>query len=202
MQSTDKRAKPLGTVWINGYHSVVSEGLRRSLDEKAWVHVSREAPEETPSSIIICVDGVEGLSESLQHAENTNPDASVLVFGLYLDLALARSALRLGARGFLHGGMKPSQIVRAVTVAANGELVAPKQLLEYLISYEDSVDLYSLSARQRETLGLVGEGLSNAEIARRLYLSESTVKQHLRAAYKILGVSNRTEAAKLFRNEG
>jgi DNA-binding CsgD family transcriptional regulator len=61
------------------------------------------------------------------------------------------------------------------------------------------VDLAALSARQREILGLVVEGMSNAEIARRLFLSESTVKQHLRGAYKLLGASNRTEAARLFR---
>jgi DNA-binding NarL/FixJ family response regulator len=42
--------------------------------------------------------------------------------------------------------------------------------------------------------------LSNAEIAERLYLSESTIKQHLRAAYKLLGVRNRTEAAKAMRD--
>jgi DNA-binding NarL/FixJ family response regulator len=48
-------------------------------------------------------------------------------------------------------------------------------------------------------LELIVEGLSNTEIAGRLYLSESTVKQHLRAAYKLLGVSNRTEAAKTMR---
>jgi DNA-binding NarL/FixJ family response regulator len=46
----------------------------------------------------------------------------------------------------------------------------------------------------------VVDGLSNAQIAARLYLSESTVKQHLRAAYKLLGVKNRTEAARLIRN--
>jgi DNA-binding NarL/FixJ family response regulator len=61
-------------------------------------------------------------------------------------------------------------------------------------------NLGALSARQREILGYVVEGLSNAEIGRRLYLSESTIKQHLRAAYKLLGVSNRTEAAKTMRD--
>ena len=46
---------------------------------------------------------------------------------------------------------------------------------------------------------MVVEGMSNAEIARRLYLSESTIKEHLRAVYKVLGVRNRTEAAKTMR---
>jgi DNA-binding NarL/FixJ family response regulator len=59
--------------------------------------------------------------------------------------------------------------------------------------------LAALSVRQREILGYVVEGLSNAEIGRRLYLSESTIKQHLRAVYKLLGVSNSTEAANLLR---
>ncbi len=54
-----------------------------------------------------------------------------------------------------------------------------------------------LSSRQQQILGMVVEGMSNAEIGERLYLSESTIKQHLRAAYKVLGVSNRTQASKL-----
>jgi DNA-binding NarL/FixJ family response regulator len=58
----------------------------------------------------------------------------------------------------------------------------------------------SLGTRQKEILGLVGEGLSNAQIAERLFLSESTIRQHLRAAYKVLGVNNRTEAVRLIRS--
>jgi DNA-binding NarL/FixJ family response regulator len=99
--------------------------------------------------------------------------------------------------------MTPDQLVRAITVATKGELVAPRELLGYLITLEEEPeDLVDLSPRQREILELVVEGLSNAEIGRRLYLSESTIKQHLRAAYKLLQVSNRTEAANLFRRGG
>jgi RNA polymerase sigma factor (sigma-70 family) len=73
-------------------------------------------------------------------------------------------------------------------------------MVKYLIAREIPASLNGLSARQREILELVVEGRSNAEIAKSLYLSESTIKQHLRAAYKLLEVSNRTEAAKLIRD--
>jgi len=126
----------------------------------------------------------------------------ILVFGLYLDLAVARTALRAGARGYIHTGMQPKQIVRAVRVAKEGQIVAPRELLEYLISNEDIRGLDILSNRQREILELVGEGLTNAQIAKRLFLTESTIKEHLRAAFKVLGVSNRTEAARLVRDNG
>ena len=119
-----------------------------------------------------------------------------MVFSPQLDLPLARDALQAGASGFVHAEMMPDQLVRALTVAAKGELVAPRELLRYVLTKDHSGDLAALSVRQREILGYVVEGLSNAEIGRRLYLSESTIKQHLRAAYKLLGVSNRTEAAK------
>ena len=89
------------------------------------------------------------------------------------------------------------QIERAVEVAAGGEIVAPRKLLEYLITNDDPADLDALTARQREILQLVAEGLSNAQIAKSLFLSESTIKQHLRAAYKVLSVSDRKEAARL-----
>jgi DNA-binding NarL/FixJ family response regulator len=123
----------------------------------------------------------------------------VVVFSPQLDLRLARDALQAGASGFVHAEMTPDQLVRAVAVAVKGELVAPRELLRYVLINDRSGDLAALSTRQREILGYVVEGLSNAEIGRRLYLSESTIKQHLRAAYKLLGVSNRTEAANLFR---
>jgi DNA-binding NarL/FixJ family response regulator len=122
-----------------------------------------------------------------------------LVFGSRLDLPLARDALKVGASGFVHAEMTPDQLVRAVAVAAKGELVAPRELLGYVLAEDKPADFAALSVRQREILGYVVEGLSNAQIGERLFLTESTIKQHLRSAYKVLGVKNRTEAANLFR---
>ncbi len=147
--------------------------------------------------VILGVGDVEGLLEGMKRIRTHCPDALIIIFGLYLDLAVAKAALQSGARGFIHAGMQPEQITRAVCVATMGEIVAPRELLEYLIVNEDVVKLNILSARQREILELVRDGMSNAQIAKNLFLTESTVKQHLRAAYKALGVSNRTEAAKL-----
>lgn len=193
--------KPLGLIWIScDPHSMVSIGLRRTLEERARVHMGMGNGNDAPSSIVLCLDDAEGISDSVGHIKEQNPGASVLVFSLHEDLPLARAALRAGARGFIHAGMRPEQLLRAVEVAAEGEIVAPRRLLEYLINHEEHNDLGALTARQREILSLVVEGLTNAEIGRRLYLSESTIKQHLRAAYKALNVSNRTEAARLIRD--
>jgi DNA-binding NarL/FixJ family response regulator len=193
--------KAPGLVWIDCSHSVMSVGLEQALEGQSRVHVGRETPEEgTPFAIILCAEGVEDLSESVKRIQKLNPNVSILVFGLHADLPLARVAFQVGAQGFIHAGMTPDQIARAVVVAASGEPVAPRELLQHLIIHEDPVDLNILSARQKEILELVVDGLSNAQIAARLYLSESTVKQHLRAAYKLLGVKNRTEAARLIRN--
>jgi DNA-binding NarL/FixJ family response regulator len=122
-----------------------------------------------------------------------------LVLGSQLDLALACAALKNGADGFVHAQMHPAQVLRAVEVVQKGELAAPRQLLGYYLGQNENPNVGDLSARQREILEMVVEGLSNAEIAGRLYLSESTIKQHLRAVYKELGVRNRTQAAKTMR---
>jgi DNA-binding NarL/FixJ family response regulator len=180
---------------------VVTVGLKRILEERAQVRVGRTGLGGEPSSIILCSEDAEGISERVRSLKEENPDVAILIFGSGPDLSLARTALRAGARGFIHAGMRPEHIARAVEVAAEGEIVAPRKLMESLLTREEHADVDALSARQREILKLVVEGLSNAEIGRRLYLSESTIKQHLRAAYKLLGVNNRTEAANLIRRD-
>lgn len=191
----------LGPIWIDCPYPVATVGLARILEAEARVHTGRTPCKEDPSVVIFGVGGLEGLLEGLKRIRKQSPNALIIIFSLHLDLPAARTALRAGARGFVHAGMQPEQIVRAVKVALEGEIVAPRQLLEYLVSHDDDVvDFDTLSGRQREILDLLSEGLTNAQIARRLYLTESTVKQHLSAAYKALGVSNRTEAVTLVRN--
>ena len=191
--------EPLGLVWIICPYPVVAAGLREALEGRARLHVGRAAPEdaEVPRCAIFDTSGAEGVLEGIKRIREVDPDISILAFGLHVDLQLARAALRHGARGFIHAGMELDQISRAVEVAAEGEIAAPRKLLEYLIANEYPTDLDALTARQREILQLVAQGLSNAQIAKNLFLSESTVKQHLRATYKTLGVSDRNEAARL-----
>jgi DNA-binding NarL/FixJ family response regulator len=200
MREPQDSPRSLGLVWVDCPRSVVSAGLVRALENRATVHQGLKPPRDVPSCIILCANNNKGVSERVEFYQELSPDAPpVVVFGPQLDLPLARDSLQAGASGFVHAEMMPDQLVRALAVAARGELVAPRELLRYVLSEDMPANLGALSARQREILGYVVEGLSNAEIGRRLYLSESTIKQHLRAAYKLLGVSNRTEAANLFR---
>jgi DNA-binding NarL/FixJ family response regulator len=127
-------------------------------------------------------------------------DASIVVFSLEGDPSLAHAAFKAGARGFLHLGMQPSQIAHALRLACQGEVVFPRELVPTLIQEEPPpAELLALTGRQREILELVGEGLTNAGIARRLFLAEGTVKQHLRAVYKLLNVRSRVQAVALLR---
>ena len=114
-------------------------------------------------------------------------------------MELAWHSLQSGARGYIHADMKPTQILRAVTLAERGRLVAPSKLLEYVVEAKVSpyCKLDMLSTRKREVLTLVANGMTNAQIAHKLFISVSTVKQHLYAAYRLLGVKNRTEATRI-----
>ena len=202
IQLSKNSSKPLGTIWLDCEpYSLMTVGLKQTLEERGRVHVGPAGSSDPPSSIILCSEGAEGIPERLRRVKEAHPDTSILVFGQGLDLSVAQVALQSGARGFIHGGMSPKQVIRAVEIAAKGEMVAPRQLLEHVIEYittsEKELNLSDLSPRQLEILGMVVEGMSNAEIGKRLYLSESTIKQHLRAAYKVLGVNNRTQASRV-----
>ena len=191
--------EPPGLVWIYCPYPVVAAGLSDAFENKFKVHLGKSAPAHgvIPSCAILDTGAAENLAEGIKRIQGVSPEIPILVFALRVDLPLARAALRLGARGFIHAGMELDQVARATEVAASGEIVVPRTILEQLVTNEDPADLDALTTRQREILELVAKGYSNARIAKDLFLSESTVKQHLRATYKILGVNDRKEAAKL-----
>jgi DNA-binding NarL/FixJ family response regulator len=202
LQHTEEvEPKPLGTVHLECDYPVVAMGLKEILKEEAEVYEGRKAHgAEDPSCFILCPNGKDDIASEVRRLRLLNPDAALLVFDTRVDQRLAKIALRAGASGFIHGGMRPEQLVRAIQRASVGKAVISEELLEVLMTEESTTEhLTVLTPRQREILELVVEGLSNARIAERLFLTESTIKQHLRAAYKLLNVRNRTEAAKLLR---
>ncbi len=189
-------------------YSVATAGLASALKRAGIQHGIKPPPGITPDCVVLCVQDAEHLSKAIENILNastdqTSVDYPILVFAPQNDWKLAKVSLRGGARGFIHAMMRPEQILRALSVASKGEIVAPRGLLEFLIADESSeMHLDDLSARQLEILELVAEGCSNAQISRRLFLAESTIKQHLRAAFKKLGVKNRTQAVNAMRRSG
>ena len=201
-EATSAVKKSLGLVWVlSSSYSITMAGLKKVLEGKADVCIGGESCAGSPSCVVLYAGGgmEEGYLEGMGRIRELHPGVPLLVFGSQLDLGLAWATLKNGADGFVHALMDPAQVLRAVEVVQKGELAAPRQLLRYLLHQNEKPKLGDLSARQGEILEMVVEGLSNAQIAGRLYLSESTIKQHLRAAYKVLGVRNRTQAAKTMR---
>src|SRR5215217_9011194 len=79
--------KPLGVVWVDCPHSLVSAGLVRALEKQARVHQGPKPPEDLPSCVVLCANGHEDLSERVESYRGLSPDAvPVVVFGLQLDL--------------------------------------------------------------------------------------------------------------------
>jgi DNA-binding NarL/FixJ family response regulator len=112
-------------------------------------------------------------------------------------------ALRIGASGFLLKNASPEELVNAVRVVARGEaLLDPavtRRVIERFATPDppraaDRARLAELTAREREVLALIAKGLANAEIANRLVVSTSTVKNHVASILMKLGLRDRTQA--------
>jgi DNA-binding NarL/FixJ family response regulator len=115
-------------------------------------------------------------------------------------------ALRLGANGFLLKDIDPVALLRAVRdLAKGGAVLDPGVAARMVNAHRDEQraaqparkQLASLSEREREVVGLIGHGLSNAEIGGRLHLSEATVKGYVSAVLSKIGAANRVQAALL-----
>ncbi|MEU8961258.1 response regulator transcription factor [Streptomyces sp. NPDC048491] len=111
------------------------------------------------------------------------------------------TALRAGASGFLLKDIRPAELAEAVRVVARGDaLLAPTVTRRMLDRFAHTTTppapaaLAGLTPREREVLALIGQALSNTEIARQLHLSEATVKTHVSAVLRKLGLRDRAQA--------
>src|SRR4051794_9561158 len=132
------------------------------------------------------------------------PDVPVIMLSTYDNAPYVKRALADGAAGYLLKDATHEDLAQAINVAmsGSGNVLSPR-VIQNLFEDQDASNgssngrrsEYSLTQREHDILELLAEGKSNREIAGRLYLSEKTVKAHLAAIFRKLGVTNRTQAA-------
>jgi DNA-binding NarL/FixJ family response regulator len=135
------------------------------------------------------------------------PDTAVLVLTMYDDEQHVLAAVRAGARGYLLKGAGQEEIDRAVHAVAAGEMiygsgVGERLLTSLLTGPPASVPFSDLSPREREILEQMARGDGNVAIARRLGLSEKTVRNHVSNIFLKLRVTDRVQAVVLARDAG
>ena len=124
------------------------------------------------------------------------PGTRVVVFTSFSDRERIVQALDAGATGYLLKDAEPEEILAAIRAASRGESpLAPRAAAELLADRKTRPPTVELTPREREVLRLVVEGLANKQIARRLGISEKTVKGHLTNLFQRIGVADRTQAA-------
>jgi len=149
------------------------------------------------------MDGV----EATRRLARTGTSARIVILTTFDSDEYVYEALRAGASGFLLKDVQPAQLVDAVRVVARGEaLLAPtitRRLLDrFAHTLPDSsrtapAALTELTERELEVLTLLASGLSNAELAERLFVSETTVKTHVSSILRKLGLRDRVQAVVL-----
>jgi DNA-binding NarL/FixJ family response regulator len=156
----------------------------------------RLAAERAPDVVLMdlempVLDGIEATRRLAEQA----PAASVLVLTSFSDRRRITGALDAGAVGYLLKDAAAEEVVRGIRAAAQGGSPLDPRAARSLLEAKAAPDpLDTLSAREREVLGLLLEGLPNKLIARRLQISEKTVKTHLTRVFRALGVTDRVQA--------
>ena len=135
------------------------------------------------------MDGV----ECTRILKSEHPEMPVLVLTTFDDHGLVQKCLEAGANAYLLKDIHPDDLVNAIRLLLAGERLIPGDLAREL-ARSDETPSEPLTDRQREVLALIAEGLSNKEIAKRLYLSEGTVKNTVSEIYARLNVRDRVQA--------
>ncbi|MFI0151601.1 response regulator [Streptomyces lydicus] len=185
-------------------HPVVREGLCAMLASDPGIEIAGQAGSgeeavtqaERLAPDVVLLDlrmgGMDGVAAT-GHILRRSPRSRVVIVTTYEDDGDILRAVEAGAAGYLLKGTSRAQLVEAVHAAARGETVLTPSLAGKLVRARTEVAPL-LSGRECEVLRLVGQGLSNAEIGRELFIGEATVKTHLLRAFRKLGVADRTAA--------
>lgn len=185
-------------------HPVVREGLCAMLESAEGITVVGQAGsgEEavtlagllTPDIVLLDLrmGGMDGV-DATGHILRAAPRSKVVIVTTYESDADILRAVEAGAAGYLLKGSSRMELINAVQAAARGETVLTPSLASKLFRAR-AVETPPLSDREIEVLRLVSQGLTNAEIGRKLFIGEATVKTHLLRAYRKLDVSDRTSA--------
>jgi DNA-binding NarL/FixJ family response regulator len=188
-------------------HAVVREGLELLLGRFEGIRcvglaadgaeAVEQAVAQAPDVVLmdLSMPGVDGV-EATRRLGEAVPDAHVLVLTTFADRKHVIDAIEAGAVGYLLKDSGPEQLEAGIRAAARGESpLDPKVAGALMSTRRDRRPEAALTAREREVLLLVGEGLANKNIARRLGISEKTVKTHLTSVFNALGVGDRVQAA-------
>jgi DNA-binding NarL/FixJ family response regulator len=202
------------SVVIADDQALVRGGFRALLDAQADITVVDEAADgeqavqaalaHRPDIVLmdIRMPGVDGLEATRRIAQDERlRDVHVVILTTFDVDEYVFEAIRAGANGFLVKDTEPSELLRAVRVAVTGEaLLSPRitrrLIAEFATRAKDPLELpglQTLTEREREVVTLVGEGLSNDEIASRLIMSVATAKTHVSRAMIKLGARDRAQ---------
>jgi DNA-binding NarL/FixJ family response regulator len=186
-------------------HAVIRAGLQQLLAGTDDIEVvgqaqngveALEVVRETRPDVVLMdlqMPGVDGVAAT--RMINTESLADVLVLTSYSDSERIVAALDAGAVGYLLKDADPEDVLQGIrTVSRGGSPIHPLAARTLLGTRAGSPQV-QLTTRETEVLRLVREGLANKQIARRLAISERTVKAHLTSAFSRIGVADRTQAA-------
>lgn len=188
-------------------HGVIRDGLGRLISALEDVEVVGAAAnggeavercrELAPDVVLMDLDmpGMDGI-EATRRILVERPDTAVLVLTAFSDRARIVGALDAGARGYLLKDASSDEVAAGIRAAARGESpLDPRAARIVLAAHSEPDPLAGFSPRELQVLALLVEGMPNKLIARRLEISDKTVKTHLTRVFRQLGVTDRTQAA-------
>ena len=188
-------------------HAVVRTGLTQLLsavDDVELVGAATDGEQAVALSAELAPDVVlmdlempalDGI-EATRRIKEAQPEVAVVILTSFSDRERILRALDAGAAGYLLKDAEPDELTRAVRAAAQGDAPLDPRAGRALLSARTATSpADTLSAREREVLAMVAEGLPNKLIARELGISEKTVKAHLTSVFRRIDVTDRTQAA-------